>query len=513
MINLRILSNSDRRAALFITVTSLLYAIALLRSDRLYIDDLGRTLSGRVDWSSLGRPLGDVLVFLFNLGPLQPDTSPLPQICSITLMSMAAWFVYCRLREDSWRSGVSAVSAIMLLLNPFLLENMSYRFDGLPMMLGIFLSVLPFTFRPSVYGFRHYLIVFVCLVSALMLYQASVNVFLSLLPVFAFSATAGRKIRFADTPKLLFAYLAPLVVACATYFILARFLLTRAYALQQMQAVSANSSLASHAIENGRRIFDFLYSSFPGALGILMAGMLLLSFVSVVVFAFSLSRQDNTGEWIGRIAFCATPPLALLAIGGPLLFLTLPFILPRLLVGFGGALAFIVLASAAILGFWLERTRLSEKFKTVLPLTPAATLLFVLMSLAFSYGALEEALDDQETQIAATVAGALIQAGVADEGPLVVDGVEPYPLRIRRTVEHFPVLQSLAPRHLNNGWTWGVVLLNIHGLHFSDATQDVRGRALAEVQTPELKPFYQDRTLSLFKTKAAVVLKFVQPSR
>lgn len=175
-------------------------------------------------------------------------------------------------------------------------------------------------------------------------------------------------------------------------------------------------------------------------------------------------------------------------------------------------MVFLAFASAVALGELLKRVRVLGDVATRLSVVPVACLIFSCLSLAFAYSNVERALDEQERQIALAVAAAMNQHRVADGMPLVIEGVEPYPLRVRKTVEVFPILAMLSPRHFNFGWYWGVAFLEVHGLDLTHAAPDVRDRALAETQKPGMVPLYSDRMLSLYQAPSALVLKFASVS-
>ena len=62
-------------AALFLLYLAGIFAI--LRANRLYLDDLGRALYGYADWIESARPLSELMSFIFYLGPITVDASPL----------------------------------------------------------------------------------------------------------------------------------------------------------------------------------------------------------------------------------------------------------------------------------------------------------------------------------------------------------------------------------------------------------------------------------------------------
>ncbi|WP_187153361.1 glucosyltransferase domain-containing protein [Candidatus Arsenophonus triatominarum] len=164
----------------FIISVTTLFVIPLLLSGILYQDDILRSANGEAYWSALGRPLSDFVVMAVGFGSEYViDLFPLSLIISAAFLCVSSLVLYCRF---AIKKGLSSGIVFSLFsLSPFFLQNFSYHFDCLPMMLGVFLATIPYSvvvssFRPI---FR-IIVGSICLVMALSLYQATINIFLSL---------------------------------------------------------------------------------------------------------------------------------------------------------------------------------------------------------------------------------------------------------------------------------------------------------------------------------------------
>ncbi len=115
-------------------------AYCILRADRYYVDDLGRVRSGYTGWTGDGRPLTSFIMQSLNMGTPLTDLTPLPQMLAALLLGGCALLVA---RKFGIRdAATAAMAALPLGASPFFLENLSYRFDVLTMVLAVTLALL-----------------------------------------------------------------------------------------------------------------------------------------------------------------------------------------------------------------------------------------------------------------------------------------------------------------------------------------------------------------------------------
>ena len=161
------------------TVTAL-FILPIMLSGIFYQDDILRSANGEPYWGALGRPLSDVVVMALGFGSgYVIDAFPFSLILAGALLCSSSLILYSRLALH--RGLSSGIAFSLFSLSPFFLQNLSYRFDCFPMMLGVFLAVLPYSVIVS--SLRLWMRVAastVCLVMALSLYQATINIFLSI---------------------------------------------------------------------------------------------------------------------------------------------------------------------------------------------------------------------------------------------------------------------------------------------------------------------------------------------
>lgn len=169
---------SARNAFVFVFTCCLLYALPIILADVYYRDDMERVLNPAAGWYTLGRPTADLLmrVFTFNIFEIT-DTAPLTLILGILFISWVIWSA--AIKTEQTLSIGSVAPYVLLLISPFFLQNISYKYDSFPMIVGLGLSILAF-FYPRDRGIKSYLVPSAFIFIALTLYQPCSNIFIGL---------------------------------------------------------------------------------------------------------------------------------------------------------------------------------------------------------------------------------------------------------------------------------------------------------------------------------------------
>jgi hypothetical protein len=89
------------------------------------------------------KAFADLVMSIINLGNPIVDISPLPLIIALLCLSVMGVMVSRRFAKDANVMALSAIS-IMIITNPFLLENLSFKYDVLAMSLSMLVVSLPF---------------------------------------------------------------------------------------------------------------------------------------------------------------------------------------------------------------------------------------------------------------------------------------------------------------------------------------------------------------------------------
>lgn len=124
-------------------LVAFLFVLPILVANTYYIDDSGRRIGGYTHYAESGRfgiEIVDRLV-AFTTG-LMPDIGNLLQILSIPLLAFSGWLVYRHLYMKSKRGTIPKILlAMSLVINPFILTNLSFRYDSLGMITAYLLAI------------------------------------------------------------------------------------------------------------------------------------------------------------------------------------------------------------------------------------------------------------------------------------------------------------------------------------------------------------------------------------
>jgi hypothetical protein len=148
---------------------------ALLRADYLFLDDLGRAMTGMRGWGSGGRPLSDFLASLFYLSSRTFDASPLTQLTATGILALVSVLLLKAARVKLSWSSVLCITPVGL--SPYILENLSFKFDSPYMAAALIFAVLP----PALTFLKNKSVIFLvsatCLYGACALYHAALGAY------------------------------------------------------------------------------------------------------------------------------------------------------------------------------------------------------------------------------------------------------------------------------------------------------------------------------------------------
>lgn len=156
----------------------IIYLIPLLLSNHYYMDDNVRVVTGKPDWGWQGRPLADWLYYALSLSTYHiKDLFPYSLLTGIVILSL----YYVKIENFSFNQKkynlISIIPFLFILINPFFIQNISYRYDSLPMILGLITSISSYLIVKSNIKFR-YIYSILLLIASLSLYQPCVNAYL-----------------------------------------------------------------------------------------------------------------------------------------------------------------------------------------------------------------------------------------------------------------------------------------------------------------------------------------------
>jgi hypothetical protein len=449
---------------------------ALLRADRYYIDDIGRARSGYLSWTGDGRPLSNVVMELFNLGTPLTDLSPLPLFSASALMAMCAVLIGRRFRiRNPW---VAVLTGLPLALNPFFLENLSYKFDALTMSLAVLLAVLPVTLAPgkwrSIGGG-------LALLACLCLYQPALNIFLIFL-LLEFLLVLDDAAKGGSCGRLCTIRFAQLAAAVALYLPVVAYTRRGGYSAEHGQ-FAPSGELRTVMWANLQNFWEYVARSLSGLWAWPLVAALGVGLVCVVwiLLVYVVRKRSNGSpfQFMVRVLLSLAILLCLpLVAWGPMLMLEHPVLAPRVVLGLGAFwVASFVLARRCVDKLCVKASWLA---------LPAILPIYCMVVFATAFGNTESLQKQFEDRVAASLVDDIAmlseRSGVTR---YVLLGQAPRSPVVKHFIVKYPFLNELVPIHLTEGWGWAREKLK-HYDYFEALESNASGGPDQLVQAREL---------------------------
>ena len=322
---------SNKNSFLLLLSLSAIFMLPIVNANIYYVDDISRAQTNFLGWSGLGRPVSDILFMMFSLGHRGVDVSPLPQILSIFINAITSYtLLKCISKENTINS---ILISVIPLASPLYIQNMIYRYDSLSMSLAVLCST--YAFYISFVQSRNIILVATSIVLSFCLYQATMPIFPILIMLGAYKLHKNNEHFLIFIIKWALAYL----ISILAYKIISGFFVTS----------SRSDMIFSHDnwVDILKSNMDSFYWLFINAYGhhgwIILTGLIALScFFIVLSFKNATRLRESKGF---AIQACVIIPLPLLSLLTSAIFISIlseSLIVPRVALGFGFAVAFII---------------------------------------------------------------------------------------------------------------------------------------------------------------------------
>ncbi|EJP5179389.1 glucosyltransferase domain-containing protein [Salmonella enterica] len=475
-----IFSDKDSRLFLSVLVAMLsVYVLPIILADRLYIDDILRSQLGYTFWSPNGRPLADLLMSALSFfGSNIADLSPLPLVIALAIFSLCA-LLYFKANIAEIGAIPSTIIMFFVIANPFLLENLSYKFDVLPMITSISILLIPFIFKPtSKFGFAMSILM---IVSSLCFYQASIGFYVCL-AVIEYFLSFKNKLQ-DDTITRLKNATSRAITLCVGYFVysaITKDMVIGEYNITHSQFIPLTNDGALTFIGNAKAIVNMfsLYFKSIKYTSYFMCAIVIYSVVSSVV---ALKLKKKPSHIIDIVIVLLAPVLIFLATFVHLCLLNTPVFADRVLISFGGVLMF-----SSICFFLTFKNRY---IATALIATP---LLFVFVY-SYAFGAAQKYQKEYDNRISGDIALSVSRLDPEGKLRLLTAGTQPSSNQRTNAVNRFPSLSSLVPIYYTGGW-WGTNLIKMFGIrnYVGGAEKDNQACGMRKVEETQIYSLYID---------------------
>lgn len=433
---------------LYISIIVSLFFIPILMANVYYLDDIGRATNGYYRWSDNdGRPLSDLIMYILNFGGNQTDIYPLPTILSIIFLIISLYRMQSLF--DDKNSIFTLIVASAFFINPFMAENFSYRFDVLPMVSGILLSVLVFTIkiRNNTISFLTSVIFIVSIYST---YQTNINIFV-ILTIIEFIRNSIDK---DDALKILLFRFFQFIIGSIIYIKI----------IMPMTMLSSNP--ISHPNISIFNIIEtikinlyeyngFLSKNFIFNWGYFIILTTIINYISIIFIYIKKVKNKNT---LTFIVFILCPIIAYLMCFGSLLALEKPiYWFPRVYIGLCG---YFIFCYYLIYKLIITSLPSGKKILFVLFIPVLANLSFF-----YTYGnSLKNQFEFSENVIS-EIKSKVDHNDIKGKGIYYIGNELESPV-FKNSYYKFNLIRHLVPTFLGNGY-WGFKFSQLNGLNVS----------------------------------------------
>ncbi len=319
-------------------ILSVIYLIsisAVIRADFNYCDDMGRVYKGYCDWTFFGRYVSVYLSALVHGDWYLTDISPLPQFLAACISALSSVFVIYLITGKRKFSFWNYISVIPMVLSPYFLQCLSYKYDSPYMALSVLAGVFPFLFlkRGSIAFFAASVIgnLVMC-----MTYQASSGIYPLIAVILCFIMwNKGEKF------KNIIKFIAVSAGAYSVSLIFFRlFIMNRVENTYVDISVPSSVNLISQTFANFQKYYTLIYTD-------LKKPWLLLIVLIIIAFIYAAVRDSSRKKLFALPVSVITVAFMCILFLGVYPLLTEPLFNPRAMYGIGVAIALLAVYISA----------------------------------------------------------------------------------------------------------------------------------------------------------------------
>ena len=449
---------NTRKFFIFLTTLYCLYVLPIILADRYYNDDLSRALKGVTGWNGDGRPLTDLLIRFLTFGRPAVDISPLPLILSVLVLS---WCVTLYFREHISGfdgSPIFLIGGFGVIANPFLLPDLSYKYDCISIILSIAVCFAVFSL-PELNIVPDTALKAAAALAVLCLFQPSAGIFFSLVfPEIFFRALEGKEFLRRSIASLL-GLAAALVIYTAV--IAPAFVDPLGW-----RAEASSLGLSPETILRVARqlyiLFAVYYEGLPKA--VLAAGVILGALLLFGTAAFVRKAGEKKKGRTALTVFALLLPFVSGAAGlSPLMVLRSARISEHMLTA----------VSVPLMLMGLYAVYLKMRLKTFSLLLACLCILFV-FSYSFTYGNALKCQKVYETYVTGRIAGDIEDLDPEGEcTKICVSGRMPRARQLQLICEKYPQFANVVPVYIY-GENWIGTAFLYHFLQVNLVCDDLK---------------------------------------
>jgi hypothetical protein len=438
---------SKKLSYVLYVLLALSFLLPILLASVDYIDDTSRKLEGSYQWGGLGRILTEALmhVVTFSAGDMV-DVGNLPQILSIPVLAFAGYLVALILAKKNTIKVSDWLIGSLVVVNPLLLPNLSFRFDSLSMVLGYTLSILAGYLFLRTDKYKRYILSIVLLLLAITLYQVTVM-------MFAIIVIIGFAVQYIDFKEGQKKYIFPVLIKAAItlagafvlYYGLVKIIGFKFLVGQRSELVSLSKDGLRQIRDHYLSLINVLSEYIKNTEGLfILVIFITLGIISMCVVVYKKVKSTNK---LDTVLFILIPIILFVAILGPLVFMQSAITLQvRVMMAAIGLPLFILVIAHAL-------PRLGFKFGGIGLMVISVIFLAYVMNMSFVYGsALKQQREFDKTVYQNLVNTIMADPELYESDALFLGGEATSPVAVQNLIEKRPILNRLDIAGDNTRW-------------------------------------------------------------
>lgn len=442
---MKLILEHHKKAILIIFIASFFYVLPIILVKAYYIDDMTRSLTGQ-GWDHDGRLLATWIMKRLTIGNQIVDVYPFAQILGSLILSISGYIICVRFGIKGLMTAV--ISSMIITTSPFMMENLSYRYDSLTMALSILSVCMPFIWYEKKTSF--FISSAIGILFSLQIYQASALSYFIIL-----SAFITKDIYLRNYIDTLYKSVISIFSFSFAYFISSKILKFYSIDLAGRNRFIIDSisplDILKHNIDAATHMVSTLYTP---TYSVWLAPLILLSVISIAFISIRCLYLDKAKGIYGFTLTILCFLGVIICIPGVNIFLEEPWWTSRTMIGY----AFAILYSSLLLSLFLDNSKIM-----IVILSMAILPSFIICA---SYSS---ALSHQNKFTDEVISLSFPYLSKNPDSELVIDGIGPESRRLKLAMSSFPVIHYLVPKYLNNGWAWGVNYFKLYDMINKDS--------------------------------------------
>lgn len=460
----------------------LLYVLPVILANRYYNDDLARSLYGATGWNGDGRPLAESIMLFVSGGEPLTDISPLPLLMAVVVLAMVLT-VYAKKNLSFCENAICVAMALLfILVQPFTMAGISYKYDCLFMFLAVSIPFLLFSLNESIPLWIYVGLSALSGVMVMSMYQAAFGMFLILELIQFYLWMQTQRGTFRQYLKTEIPRFAGIMVGALLYVVVIapRFVDAAGWRNEAARmSLGPNMGTITNILRNIKRGLTYQYSVLQGTSKYYSGSIILLCLLTVIAIGIRWwkGKHDVKGSLLA-VVFIILPFAAVVSVYLPMTVLSSFDTKYRVFLCFGGAL--LLLAVTAMVAF-------QNKCKILMVIMGLC--LFFQYSCVYSYGNALKCQKEYEEYTVQQVAHDLETVNAEKEYHAVSFlGNAPRARQLQKICEKYPFFNEIVPVYVSNDtWIGGAWVYHYLQYDLEICASDDTDLAVVQEQTPVLK--------------------------